>query len=240
MPISRYALCALFSIFAGMAGTLSAAHADEVAARTLSVSGQGEVKAAPDQSNLSAGVTTQAATAAQALAANTRAMNAVFATLKRLGVPDKDIQTSDFTVSPQYQAYKPGTSGPQRIVGYQVSNNVDVAVEEIDKTGAVLDALVASGSNQIGGIAFSIRDPKPLLRVARAAAVADAIDRAQSYAKAAGVTLGAILSIQEGGSEAPRPVYRDKMVMALAAAPPPVAGGEQSVSVNVSITWAIQ
>jgi hypothetical protein len=210
--------------------------------RTLSVSGTGEVKSAPDESNLSAGVTTQATTAAQALAANSRAMNAVFATLKRLGIPDKDIQTSDFSVQPQYQTCKPGTSCQPRIVGYQVSNTVDVMVEDLDKTGAVLDALVSSGSNQIGGISFSIHDPKPLLRNARAAAVADAIDRAQTYAKAAGITLGPILSIQEDGSEAPRPESRYRMMAtnSLVAAPPPVAGGQESVSVNVTITWQIK
>jgi hypothetical protein len=236
MDLRRFVFCTSFAVALAM----PALAADQTAPRTLSVSGLGEMKSAPDESNLSTGVTTQAATAAQALAANSRAMNAVVATLKRLGIPDRDIQTSDFSVQPQYQTYKLGTNGPQRIVGYQVSNTVNVIVEDIGETGAVLDALVSSGSNQIGGINFSIRDPKPLLRSARAAAVTDAIDRAQTYAKAAGVTLGPILSIQEGGNESPRPMMANKMVMALDAAPPPVAGGEESVSVNVTITWVIQ
>ena len=238
MDFRHLVCCSSFAL----ALAVPALAADPPAPRTLSVSGLGEVKSAPDQSNLSAGVTTQATTAAQALAANSRAMNAVFATLKRLGIPDKDIQTSDFSVQPQYQSCKPGTSCPQRIVGYQVSNNVDVTVEDLDKTGAVLDALVSSGSNQIGGINFSIHDPKPLLRAARAAAVADAIDRAQTYAKSAGVTLGPILSIDEGNNEAPRPVfgYRMRASAGMPAAPPPVAGGEELVSANVTITWQIQ
>ena len=207
--------------------------------RTLLVSGTGEVKSAPDESNLSAGVTTQASTAVQALAANSRAMNAVFATLKRLGIPDRCMQTSDFSVSPQYQTYKPGVNGPQRIVGYQVSNNVNVTVEDITKTGAVLDALVSSGSNQIGSISFSIKDTKALMKQARAEAVQDAIDRAQTYAKAAGVSLGAIQSIDESGSVyQPRPMGYSKGIMANAALP--VAGGEESVSANVTITWQIQ
>ena len=233
-PLRRLAFCVFFCVFAG-----ASASAAEQPPRTLSVSGEGEVRAAPDQSSLSAGVTTGAATAAQALAANSRAMNAVFATLKRLGIPDKDIQTSNFSLSPQYQVCKPGMTCPQRIVGYQVSNNVNVTVEELDKTGPVLDALVSSGSNQIGGIDFSIHDTKSLLRVAREAAVKDAIDHAQTYAKVAGVTLGPILSIQEGGGEAPRPMYR-AMAMMANSAPPPVAGGELSVSANVTITWQIQ
>ncbi|MGC9955137.1 MAG: SIMPL domain-containing protein [Rhizomicrobium sp.] len=235
--IRRLALCAV--LIAGGAGAPSAALADQAPPRTITMSGQGIAKAAPDQAQFSTGVVTQDRTAALALAANSRAMNAVFATLKRLGILDKDIQTSNFSLSPQYQVYKPGTSGPQRIVGYEVSNTVNVTVEDFDKTGAVLDALVSSGSNQIDNIGFSIRDTKALLAQARVAAVKDAIDRAETYAKAAGVTLGPILSIQEGGSEPPRPLYR-AMAMMAPGAPPPVAGGEESVSANVTITWEIQ
>jgi uncharacterized protein YggE len=193
-------------------------------------------KAAPDEANFSAGVVSQGATARQALAANSRAMNAVFASLKKQGVPEKAIQTSNLALSPQYQTCKPGVACPQRIVGYEVSNNVTVTVG-LDKAGTVLDALVASGSNQFGGISFSIHDPKPLLAQARVDAVKDALERGALYAKAAGVSLGPILSIQEGGSEAPRPVYRAMKMMA--AESMPIAGGEESVSANVSVTWTI-
>lgn len=207
--------------------------------RTITVSGLGTVKAAPDEASFSTGVVTQGATASRALAANSQAMNAVMATLKKLGIPDKNIQTSDLSLSPQYQTCKPGVVCPQRIVGYEVSNTVNVTAE-LAKTGAVLDALVASGSNQIGGIGFSIHDPKPLMTKARAEAVQDAIDRAETIAKAAGVTLGPILAIQEGGAEPPQPIYNTRFKGLMAAAPPPVAGGEQSVSASVSITWQIQ
>ena len=239
---SRLALSAL--AFAGVVAALvcagpALADSSSPPPHLITVSGQGEVKAAPDSAQLSAGVTVQAATAAQALAANSRAMNQVFATLKRAGIPEKSIQTSNFSVSPQYAQYKPGTSGPQRIVGYEVSNTVEVTVDDLAKVGPTLDALVASGANQIGGISFSIRDPKPLLREARAEAVKDAIDRAQTYAQAAGVSLGAIVSINEGGAETPRPMYR-VYAMAAPAAPPPIAAGENSVSASVSITWEIR
>ena len=223
-------IVASFSIFA--------ACADPALPRLLTVSGQGEVKSVPDTANLSAGVTTTAVSAKEALAANSRAMNAVFDTLKRLGVADKDMQTSNFSVEPQYQMCKPNTPCPRRVVSYQVSNTVDVAVD-IGKAGPVLDALVSSGSNQIGGIDFSIRDPKPLLTQARAVAVKDAIDRAETYAKAAGITLGPIQSIQEGGTTAPRPMFKAMAVTGYAAAPP-VAAGEETTSASVTITWAIQ
>jgi len=204
--------------------------------RTLSVSGTGEVKATPDQAQLSTGVVTQAGTAAAALAANSRAMNGVFDTLKRAGIAEKNIQTSNFSVSPQYGNPKPG--GAPHITGYQVSNTVTVMVVGLDKIGPAIDALVAAGSNQIDGPNFSIADPKPLLAKAREEAVKDATARAQTLA-AAGVTLGSILSIGEGGADysPPRPMAR--MLMAADKAPTPIASGEESVSANVSITWEI-
>ena len=205
--------------------------------RTLSVSGMGEIKAAPDEASLSTGVVSQARGAADALAQNTRAMNAVFAALKRLGVSDKSIQTSDFSVTPQYQPDRSG-SETGRIIGYRVSNEVSASVD-LAKLGPALEALVGSGSNTLGNIAFTIRDPKPLLAQARAAAIADAIVRAQTYAKAAGVALGPILTISEGEAEAPRPLYRMAM-SAAAPAPPPVAGGEESVTATVSVTFQIR
>jgi uncharacterized protein YggE len=207
--------------------------------RLLTVSGEASVKAVPDMAQLSAGVIRDAPTAAAALADNARAMNAVLASLKQAGVPEKAIQTSNFSVSPQYQQYKPGTSGPPRIIGYQISNTVNVTVGDLRKAGPTLDALVASGANRIGEVSFAIGDPKPLLRAARAAAVKDAIDRAQTYASAAGLTLGPIVSIQEGGSEAPTFAMAAPVMLAKSMDETPILAGEQSVSASVSISWEI-
>lgn len=218
---------------------VAAAPANAATPGTLSVVGQGEVHAAPDQAVLSTGVATTAPTAAAALAENAAKMTAVFATLKRLGVPDKSVQTSNFSVSPQYPPYNANDAGVQRIVGYQVSNQVSVTLDDTKKLGPTLDALVAAGSNQINSVGFAIRDPAALLAKARAAAVADAIARAQTYASAAGVTLGAILSIQEAGNEMPRPVYDLVVTAERRAAPTPTAPGEQSVSASVSVVFAI-
>lgn len=210
----------------------------------LSVSGEGEVRAVPDQAQLSAGVVTHGKTAAEALAANSTAMNSVFAALKKRGVPEKSITTSNFSVNPQYPPYR--QDAPQedrtRIIGYEVSNQVTVILDDVSKVGATLDALVASGANQAGGVSFTIRDPKPLMKEAREEAVKEAVAKAQTLAKAAGVTLGPIISISEGGSYQPMPVFAGKVMrMDAAAAPPaPVASGEQSLTVNVSITWEIQ
>lgn len=204
--------------------------------RTLTMTGQGEVRSAPDQVSVSAGVTSSAATAAAALAANTTRMKAVFAALAKLGVPDKNIQTSNFSVSPQYS--NGANNETPRLTGYQVNNQVQVLLTDVSRLGPALDALVGAGANQMNGVNFSIGDPKPLLSQARADAVADARARAETYAKAAGVQLGAVQSITEGGTvvEPPRPMYR---MMAMAAAPVPVAAGEESVSASVTIVWEI-
>jgi uncharacterized protein len=201
---------------------------------TITMTGHGEIKAVPDIATVNAGVATDAPTAAAALSANNMRMNQLFAALKKLGIPDRDIQTSGFSVSPQYN--NGDNNNPRHLTGYQVNNEVTVRLDGVSRTGAALDTLAGAGANQMNGIGFDIANPAPLLEKARIQAIADARARAQTYAQAAGVALGPILSIREGGGEAPpRPMYR---VMALAA-PTPVAPGEQSVTADVTVVWEI-
>ena len=238
--LSRLAIFGLALSIVAILPVAAAAEPTAPVQRTLTVSGEGEAKAVPDQAHLSAGVVSEARKAADALAANTRAMNAVFAALKRLGIPDKAIQTSEFSVEPQFQPDRNGNS-TMKILGYKVSNTVNVTVDDLGKTGPALDALVAAGANSLGSIDFAIRDPKPLLAKARADAIRDAMARAQTYAKAGGFTLGPILSIGEGGVEMPRAVsFAPRMMAAPAAAPPPVAAGEQNLGASVNVTFAIR
>jgi len=202
--------------------------------RTLAMTGHGEIRATPDMAQVTAGVATTAPTAAQALSANSARMKGVFAALEKLGVPQKNIQTTNFFVSPQYSNGDNNT--PRRLTGYQVNNDVTARIEDVNKLGGALDALVAAGANQINGVSFSIQNDAPLLEKARAQAIADARARAETYARAAGVTLGPILSITEGGGETPpRPMYR----MAAMAAETRIAPGEQSVTADVSVVWEI-
>jgi uncharacterized protein YggE len=225
----------LFLSSLALAAALIISPALAQASHTLTMGGHGEVKTAPDMVSVNAGVTTSAATAAAALNANTAHMKGVFAALEKLGVPEKNIQTVNFSVSPQYT--NAANNERPRLDGYQVNNEVSVRLDDVSKLGAALDALVSAGANQMNGIAFAIRDPAPLLDKARAAAVVDARMRAETYARAAGVTLGPILSLSEGGNDAPRPMFK---VMAMAAPRGvPVAAGEESVSADVSIVWEI-
>lgn len=209
------------------------------APRTLTVSGHGEAGGVPDQAMLSAGVTTQAKTAAAAVAENANEMTAVFAALKKLGVPDKKIQTSNFTVSPQYPPYSPNATGQQKIVGYEVTNQVNVTLDDVKKLGLAIDALVTAGANQINSVSFGIADTKPLMADARGDAVADARTRAETYARAAGVSLGSILTISDStvAIAPPVPMLRAQLAEAKAT---PIAAGEEQVSADVTIVWGIR
>jgi uncharacterized protein YggE len=209
-----------------------------MAQRTISVSGDAEVASKPDQARLSAGVVTQAETAAAALNANSTAMNRVFAALRMAGIPENRMQTSSFSVQPQYAPFRQENPEPQRIIGYQVSNNVTVTVDDLTKVGPTLDALVRSGANQLGGIQFMVADTKPLAERARAQAVVDGAAKARTLAMAAGVTLGPLVSIQETMVGRPIPVFA--MARAVAAEATPIAGGEETVSVTVQMVYAIQ
>ena len=200
----------------------------------MTMSGHGEAHGQPDTAMLSAGVSVDASTAAVALASANRSMQAVLAALKKLDVPDKDIQTRDFSVRPQYAT---GNSEAPRVTGYQVSNQVQVRLWDISKLGATLDAVVTAGANQINGVNFSIHDSAALIADARAAAVADARTKAETFAKAAGVSLGPIVSINENGISGPRPVVFAAMAK---AAPVPVALGEETISADVTIAWKIK
>jgi uncharacterized protein YggE len=201
---------------------------------TITMTGHGEVKAVPDIAIVNAGVTINASTAAAALSANNARMNQLFDALKKLGIPDRNIQTTGFSVSPQYS--NGDSNSPRRLTGYQANNQVTVRLTDVSRTGSAIDTLAGAGANQMYGIGFDIAAPAPLLEKARGQAIADARTRAQTYAQAAGVTLGPVLSISEGNGEAsPRPLYR---AMALAA-PVPVAPGEQSVTADVTVVWEI-
>lgn len=207
--------------------------------RLISLSGHGEMRMAPDMAFVTTGVLSQGVTAADALAANTAAMNALFAALTGAGIAEKDVQTSNFFVQPRYN-FQDGKA--PELIGYDVSNTVTVIVRKIGDLGPLLDKVVQAGSNQINGIGFEVSKPDAALDEARKLATADATRKAKIYAEAMGVGLGRVMSISEGvNDQPPMPMARSKVMMAdAAAAPVPVAAGEQTLSVDVNITWEIQ
>ena len=203
---------------------------------TVTVSGVGTVSAAPDMAEITSGVVTQAPTAAQALAANSQAMDQVLRSLTVLGVAARDIQTTSISVSPQRRVVR-GEGRPPEIAGYEVTNQVRVKVRDLGQLGRVLDQQVAQGANSVYGIRFGLADPAPMLDEARKRAMADARRRGELYAAAAALTIGRVVAVQEAGAAAPRPEMAARV---MAAGAVPVAPGEQEIQASVSVTFSLE
>jgi uncharacterized protein YggE len=197
----------------------------------ITVTGEAEAALAPDLAILSAGVTTAAKSARDASEANAKAMAAVVAALKSLGVADEDVQTSRLSLQPVRDA----KGNELRITGFQATNQVTVKLRDLARTAEVVDRLVGAGANEIAGIQFVVASPSEALQQARAAAIADARRKAETYAKAANVLLGAPVSIIEEGGAMPGPV-----VMRSARAATPIAPGEQVHRVAVSVSFELR
>ena len=201
---------------------------------TISVTGEATVSVPPDLAQVDGGVTSEAKTAREASEANNAAMGKVLQALKGAGIEEKDVQTSRLSLQPQSA---PNRTGPSAISGYRASNRVTIRVRDVTKVANVIDTLVGAGANEIGGINFVVSQASKLLDEARERAVADARRKAEIYAKAAGVTLGAPLSISEESNAPPVPYRRMAAGMAASA---PVAQGEETLAVTVSVSWAIK
>ncbi|WP_193335044.1 SIMPL domain-containing protein [Devosia beringensis] len=225
--------------FALLAGLTLPAYAG-----TISIEGRGEVAAAPDMAMVNSGVTTQGATAREALDANTAAMAELIAALKGTGIEARDIQTSGFSVSPNYVYSEDrdanGYTLPPKINGYQVSNTVTVKVRQLEELGTILDKSVTVGANTVNGVSFSVADPSELLNKAREAAFADAQAKAELYATAAGSALDEIVSISETqGFNDPQPYPMYARAEMADSAKVPVEAGELSFAINVSVQWEL-
>jgi len=228
---------------AAIAGALvvAPALAQTVPPPMISVSGEATISVAPDQAEIEAGVTSDAKTAREASEANNTAMGKLLLALKAANIDGKDIQTSRLSLQPQYKQNQPGQPvlGPPVIVGYRASNRVTIKLREISKVASVIDTLVAAGANDIGGIGFSVSNASKLLDEAREKAVVDARRKAEIYATATGVTLGAPLSISEEGGA--RQLLRGANVMYdMPKTSAPVSQGEATLQVVVSVSWAIK
>jgi uncharacterized protein YggE len=204
---------------------------------SITVVGQGEVLVQPDQANVSVGVTTEAENASDAVRENSQRMAELLKTLRGLNIPDKHVQTSHFNVSPKQSFDRTGKQ-PPKIVGYTVTNQVNVKVLEVARLGAILDAVVQAGSNRVQGIGFSVAEPGPHLDQARRKALADARHRAELYAEAAEVKLGAALLISEQ-SPPVSPRFALGARIAMAADSVPIATGEETITAHVNVTYAI-
>lgn len=199
---------------------------------TITVTGEGIVETNPDQATISLGVTTNADTAVAALAANSDAMTKMMEQLKAAGIATTDLQTSNLSLNPNWSGYD-STSTPA-IAGYIASNMLNVRVRDLDALGTILDAAVSDGANTMNGITFGLAAPNPVMDEARTRAVADATSRATVLAMAAGVKLGPIVNITEGGTfPGPAPMFRAD------SAAVPIATGDLAMTSTVTVTFEI-
>ena len=212
---------------AALAGVLGrpvgAGAADPPSRRTVTVTGLGAVGSTPDRAQLSFGVESRAATAQAALAANASAMQRLLAALREAGV--SELQTESVSVWPRW------TDG-NRDDGYVASNSVS-GVIGVARAGAAIDAAVAAGANQVYGPSFTSEDARALYRQALRAAVDDARARAETLARAAGASLGGVLTVSESGQASPEPLVER------AADATPIVAGQQETTASVTVTFAL-
>jgi uncharacterized protein len=198
----------------------------------ITVNGVGTVDSVPDEAEMSFGVQTEGATSRQALARNSAQMERVLAALEAAGIAEKDVQTQDVSVWPRYDM-EGETAG-----GYTALNSVAVTIHDLDKAGAVIAAATSAGANQVSGPMLSSSAREQLEAKALEAAVANARKKAEALAKAAGVGLGRVTAMVEGGGM-PGPVVLE----AAAARSPkdvPIQPGQEEVQATVTVTFAIE
>lgn len=219
---------------AALAQTASQAEDAMFRATTLNLSAYGETRVAPDMATINLGVNVEAATAQEAMRANATRMNQVIAALKKAGIAERDIQTSNLNLSAQY-AYE--QNQPPRLTGYQASNQVTIRVNDLGRLGAAVDATVSAGANQVNGISFGLKDSTAAENAAREAAVRALAAKADLYAKATGHRVARLVSLSEAGGYAPQPMPMFKtarMESALAADATSVSGGELAVRIDIT------
>jgi uncharacterized protein YggE len=199
------------------------------------VIGEGSVSVAPDYAQITCGVSTKAKTAKEATDANSKAMSAVTAALLSSGIEQKDIQTTRFSVQP---VYVQPPNAEAKLSGFTVTNQVGVTIRQIAKLGDILDRLLTAGATDIGNIEFLRAEPSKALDQARQAAIADARRKAEIYARASDLALGRVAWITEDAAHAP-PMPFGGMRAAVAAAPVPVAAGEDTLLVRITVGFDI-
>ena len=208
-----------------------------VSGTRLDISATGEATRVPDIAAISAGVVTRASTAKAALSQNAVKMDRVRAALKRAGIADRDIQTSNISLNPEYRYVE---NQAPRLTGYQASNQVNVRFRDIANTGEILDALVAEGANQINGPSLSIDKPDEALDEARAKALAAGRARAEVYARQLGMRVVRLLVVSESSSGFPQPPMMMMQEARAVGGNTKIDPGEQKLSVTLGMMFELQ
>ena len=206
------------------------------ATHAITVTATGKTTVVPDVARVYLGVTATRTTVKAVRSAGAQAMTDIIAAVKALGVADADIQTTNVSLYPQY-----GNGSTPKVVGYQISEQVEITVRDLDKAGDVIDSATAKGATDVNGISFEVADPVKAQNDARAAAVAAARTSAQAMAGAANVSLGTVVAIND--STPPQPVFYGygpfKAAAPSADVATPVQPGTQDLSATVTVVFEI-
>ena len=230
-PLALIAAAFALVVIAALAGVgrPEAAHGDTGAvADSVTTTGHGVITVVPDEATVTAGVHTQAATAADTLSQNSARMNAVIAALEQHG--GKDLQTQQVSLYPQSK--DDGT-----ISGYSADDSVSASAS-ISGAGALIDAAVGAGANTVSGPTLSISDQDSRYRDALKKAVEDARAKAFALADAGGFGIGPVSTVVEETSSAPQPMFAAGAVAKDAATP--IEPGTQDVTADVTVTFSIR
>ncbi|MGQ3356964.1 MAG: SIMPL domain-containing protein [Phreatobacter sp.] len=236
-PSRRLPLAGL--AFAALAATLAPAAAQSTTSpRQISIQGEGQASAAPDEAVIGGGTQVQARTAKEAMDGNSAAMRQVQEALRQAGIAERDVSTSALTLRPLIE--QGSGNGRPRVTGYAAGHRVTVRVRDLARLGDVLDRMVAAGANQIDGLDLTVSDWSAKVDEARIAAVTDARRKAEALARAAGARLGKVVTITEHGGAMPPPMVRSAASRSLSASgPTPVATGDQTFRLSVSVVWEL-
>ncbi len=213
-------------------------------ARTITVSGEGKISAKPDIANISLSVVSKGATVKQVTTDNNTKMNQVLAAVKGLGMDPKDITTSQYSLYPEYDYSTYGRTGTNKIIGYNLTQEITLKVRDLTKVDDILDGGIKAGANQVGALSFDIDDTGPVKKEARKMAFDKAKEKAQEMASQAGVSLGRVVTFTEEAPAYPMPYYNFAMEAKsadMATAPAPqVEPGSKELTMNVSVTYEIE
>lgn len=202
----------------------------------ISVTGEGRIYADPDMAQIVIGVESRAPTAKEAASKNSGDMSEVMAVLKEMGIAEEDIQTVDYSI--RAEMYYPEKEEP-KVIGYVVTNAVQVKVRDLNLVGDLLDRVTEAGANNIYGITFTIEDPRPFQEQAREKAVADARKKAQQLADLADIRLGDLLSISEYIMGGPVYVERAAPSEGIGGGGPSISPGQLEIVVQVGMSYEI-
>lgn len=207
------------------------------APQDLTVSGTGKAYIKPDIAVVNFGVTTEAIKSQDAVDQNNKKMNVIIAEIKKLGVEEKDIQTTNYNLNPVYDWTN---RGGRIFTGYSLNQQITVKIRNFDKINGILDSATTNGATNVGDLQFTVDDMEKIRTEARAKAIAEAKTKAQALANEAGLKLGKLVNVSEGYNNYPQPLYGMGVAKEMSSVAPDIQTGQVEINVTVNLTYKLK